>query len=457
MYREDTIAAIATPVGEGGVGIVRISGPDAERIANEIFHPVKRNGKLRSHVLYHGTIRDPQNNSIVDQVLVALMRRPRSYTGEDVAEVNCHGGPLLVRRVLGLVLSRGARHAEPGEFTKRAFLNGRMDLVQAEAVLELIRARTEQGMSLAAGQINGELSKWIGCLREDLVDILVQVEAAIDFPDEDIELLKRPELIAKVAALREKTRVLIESYEWGRLFREGARVCICGRPNVGKSSLLNALLGEERVIVTPIAGTTRDIIEESLNLGGLPVVLWDGAGIRATDDTIEKIGVELSKRHMQAADAVLLVLDGSEPLTAEDRSLISSARSKKSLIVVNKQDLPARLDSESLRSLADGTEVVSVSSTQGTGLETLKVSLRSLLLASNEEPSITITNARHKAALVNAKRTLYETEVALGAGAAAEMVAVNLQETRQALEEIVGGISNDDILERIFSDFCIGK
>src|SRR5918999_4998190 len=313
MYEEDTIAAIATPPGEGGIAIVRISGTGAEGIASKIFSRAQsKNGALKSHRLYHGEIRDPKSNCMVDEVLLTVMRKPRSYTGEDVVEIHCHGGAFLVRKILGLALAQGARHAEHGEFTKRAFLNGRIDLSQAEAVLDLIRARTDKGIELAVQNADGLLSKWVGNLREELVDILVQVEAAIDFPEEEIELLQRHAVIEKISALREKIRVILSTYEWGRLHREGARVCICGRPNVGKSSLLNALLGDTRVIVSATPGTTRDVIEDSLNLDGLPVVLWDTAGIRETQDAVEKIGVSLSRDHIAKADAVIAVLDGSE-------------------------------------------------------------------------------------------------------------------------------------------------
>jgi tRNA modification GTPase len=457
MYKEDTIAAIATPVGEGGVGIVRVSGPDAERIASEIFSCAKDVRKPRSHVLYHGTIRDPDQNCVVDEVLLTIMRKPHSYTGEDIVEVNCHGGPLLVRRVLGLVLSRGARHAEPGEFTKRAFLNGRMDLVQSEAVLDLIRARTEKALSLAADQIKGELSKWVGELREDLLDILVQVEAAIDFPEEEIELMQRRELIAKVEALRGKIHLLIQSYEWGRLFREGAKVCICGRPNVGKSSLLNALLGEQRVIVTPIPGTTRDVVEESINLGGLPVVLWDTAGIRETDDHVERMGVDLSKQYLASADVALLVLDGSEPLTTEDRALLGVIKTKKTLVIINKEDLPRRLEAGCLRQLVGDAEVISVSTTERTGMERLKTLMRNIVLSADPEPPVVITNERHKAALVSSERSLKDAVASLTAEEPAEIVAVCLQEACEGLGEIIGVVVAEDVLERIFTSFCIGK
>ena len=352
MYKEDTIAAVATPAGEGGVGIVRVSGPDAERIAAALFVRAEgKNGELKSHMLHYGTIRDPTSDKILDQVLLTIMRKPRSYTGEDIVEVHCHGGVFVVHRVLGLVLAQGARHAEPGEFTKRAFLNGRLDLAQAEAVLDLIAARTEKGADLALSQIKGELSNWIGDLREQLLDILAQVEAAIDFPEEEIELLERPALVAKIDALREKIIVITDTYEWGRLFREGAKVCICGRPNVGKSSLFNAVLGEERVIVTAIAGTTRDVIEESINLDGLPVVLWDTAGIRDATDEVERIGVNLSREHLEKSEAVIVVLDGSALLTDEDRIFLSSTTKKKGLIAINKSDLEQRLDRDQLRQI----------------------------------------------------------------------------------------------------------
>lgn len=458
MYKEDTIAAIATPVGEGGVAIVRISGPEAEPITKQIFcRSGGKNGNLRSHTLHHGTIRDPETGVVLDEVLLALMRKPRSYTGEDVAEVHCHGGPYLVREVLRLVLARGARPAEPGEFTKRAFLNGRLDLAQAEAVLDLIRARTDGGMRLALGQVRGELSKWVGELREELLDILVQVEAAIDFPEEEIELLQREELRGKVEALRQKIAAIIASYEWGKLFREGARVCIAGRPNVGKSSLFNALLGDTRVIVTPVPGTTRDVIEESINLGGLPVVLWDTAGIRATEDQVERIGVDLSLQRVAEAEAVLAVMDGSESVSREDRSILDAVRGKKGLIVINKSDLPLRLDLNWVSETASEKSLVHVSARDGIGLDGLKHALRELLVNARTEPPIVLTNVRHKAALERAVASLVAAVRALADGRQPELVAVDLQAAKEGLEEIIGVVSSDDILERIFANFCLGK
>src|SRR5262245_44902007 len=458
MYKEDTIAAVATPAGEGGVGIVRVSGPEAERIASVLFVRAEgKNGRLTSHMLHYGTIQEPKSEKILDQVLLTIMRKPRSYTGEDVVEVHCHGGVFVVRRILGLILAQGARHAQPGEFTKRAFLNGRLDLAQAEAVVDLIAARTERGADLALSQVKGEFSSWIADLREQLLDILAQVEAAIDFPEEEIELLERPALIAKVDTLRSEIHVILATYEWGRLLREGARVCICGRPNVGKSSLFNALLGEERVIVTPLAGTTRDVIEESINLNGLPVVLSDTAGIRDTTDDVERIGVKLSHEQLETADAVVVVLDGSTALTDADKVILSSTTKKKGLVAVNKSGLELRVDSEQIRQIAGEKENVTVSATQGYGIQELRKSLREVILPMDIEPPFVLTNVRHKSALSCGAKALADAAVALGEAQPPELIAVALQQAKESLEEVVGRIQNDDILELLFSKFCVGK
>jgi tRNA modification GTPase len=458
MYQQDTIAAIATAPGEGGVAIVRLSGGEAEAIAARIFvRSGKENGPLESHRLYHGRLRDPRSGRVVDEVLLTIMRKPRSYTGESVVEIHGHGGTFVVREVLGIVLAEGARQAEPGEFTKRAFLNGRVDLAQAEAVLDLVRARTGKSAELALQQGRGGLSHWVQDLREELINLLVQVEAAIDFPEEEIELLRRRELRAKISALARKILDISRTYVWGRLFRDGARVCICGRPNVGKSSLLNALLGEERVIVTPIAGTTRDVVEEAINLDGLPAVFWDTAGIHETEDQIERIGVELSRRHAANADAALVVLDGSEPLTSDDEVLLGEIAQRKFLAVVNKSDLPQMIAAGDLRRLAAGCEIVAVSAKTGAGITKLKESLRNLLVATEVEASVVITNVRHRSALQRTEAALSRAAASLGEGYAPEFVAMDLHDARSALEEIIGVIPNENILERIFSQFCIGK
>ncbi|MGH7768412.1 MAG: tRNA uridine-5-carboxymethylaminomethyl(34) synthesis GTPase MnmE, partial [Candidatus Binatia bacterium] len=348
-------------------------------------------------------------------------------------------------------------HAEPGEFTKRAFLNGRVDLAQAEAVLDLIQARTETGLKLAAEQMHGGLSRWVTELREELLDILAQVEAGIDFPEEDIELLQKEEFVAKIDGLRRKISEIVASYEWGKLFREGAKVCIAGRPNVGKSSLLNALLGTERVIVTPVPGTTRDVIEESINLGGLPVVLWDTAGLRDTDHPVEKIGVEFSRRYIEAADATMLVLDGASTHCTEDESILRAVRGKKGLVVVNKNDLPQQLDRSWLAEVAPDKATVSISAKEGRGVDKLKDTLRELLLDMPLEPAVTLTNLRHKTALEKSIAALDSAAKAIHAGASPDLVMVELAEAKDGLAEVVGDIYHDDILERVFKKFCIGK
>jgi tRNA modification GTPase len=459
MYKQDTIVAIATPPGEGSIAVIRMSGGDAERIAARVFFRNRdENRKLQSHRLYHGTLRDPRSARAVDEVLLVIMRQPRSYTGEDVVEIHCHGGAFIARRVLQLVLSEGARQAEPGEFTKRAFLNGRLDLSQAEAVLDLIRARTDRGAALALDQASGNLSHWVEELRSELLNLLVQVEAAIDFPDEEIELLKRQELTQEVAGLTDKILSISNTYEWSRLFREGAKVCICGSPNVGKSSLLNALLGQERVIVTPVAGTTRDVIEESINLDGLPVVLWDTAGIRDTADEIERIGVHLARDYLEKADARIVVIDGSLPLSAEDSELVIATREAKALIAINKSDLPESLSEDRLKSLGRPIKYCRISAKTGEGISELKQALRNLILDKEIEFSpVAITNLRQRSALQRAEHALRHAAESLREGFAAEFVAVDLNEAREALEEITGLINSEDILDKIFSNFCIGK
>ena len=458
MYKQDTIAAIATPPGEGSVAIIRISGIDAEQIAAKVFFRAQgKSGKLQSHRLYHGTVRDPKSARALDEVLLAIMRQPRSYTGEDVVEIHCHGGAFIARRVLQLVLSEGARQAEAGEFTKRAFLNGRLDLAQAEAVLDLIRARTDKSAALALSQATGNLSHWVDELREDLLNLLVQVEAAIDFPEEEIELLRRQELAREVAGLGEKISIISDTYECTRLLREGAAVCLCGRPNVGKSSLLNALLGEERVIVTPVAGTTRDVIEESINLNGLPVVLCDTAGIHNTSDEIESLGVNLARDYLERSDARIVVLDGFLPITPEDIQLLDAARSAKALIAINKSDLRGSLSEDDLESLGCSSRRCRVSAKTGQGIVELKQALRELILDVEVESPVVITNLRQRSALERAERALRHAAMSLRDGFAAELVAVDLNDAREALEEITGLINNDDILDRIFSNFCIGK
>ncbi len=455
MYQADTIAAVATPPGEGGVAVVRLSGPDARRIGSEILG--RKGDGWDSHRLYHGRVRDPARGFVVDEVMFAFLQQPKSYTGEDTVEIHCHGGPYVVRQVLGLVLAHGARHAEPGEFTKRAFLNGRLDLTQAEAVLDLIRSRTDKAANVALGQMEGGLSQEVRDLREQLVDTLVQVEAAIDFPEEEIELLQRAELARKVAGVVDRLSALIDSYEWGRLIREGVRVCIVGRPNVGKSSLMNALLGVDRAIVTDTPGTTRDFIEETVNLSGFPVVLWDTAGLREETEGVERIGIDVTLQRLAESQGCLLVLDGSSPLTGEDRKVMERLRGSQGLVVINKNDLRQRIDRAAVAELLPRLRQFEVSALTEQGLDELRTGLHDCFLDSAEEPEVVVTNVRHKAALDRARSSLAEVHRAMDDGLPPDIVAVDLQEARDSLEEIIGTVTNDDILDRIFSQFCIGK
>ena len=365
MYKADTIAAVATPPGEGAVAMVRLSGPDAKHIGGEMLG--RTDVGWESHRLYYGKVRDPARGALVDEVMFAFLQGPRSYTGEDTVEIHCHGGPFVVRQVLGLALARGARHAEPGEFTKRAFLNGRLDLAQAEAVLDLIRSRTDKAVGVALGQMEGGLSREVQALREQLVDTLVQVEAAIDFPEEEIELLQREELARNVVGIIERISLLVDSYEWGRLIREGVRVCIVGRPNVGKSSLMNALLGVERAIVTATPGTTRDFIEETVSLNGLPVVLWDTAGIRDRTEGVEQIGIDVALQRLAESQGCMLVLDGSSPLTGEDMDVMDRVHERQGLVVINKSDLQQRIDRSAVSSCLPGLRQVEVSALKNQG------------------------------------------------------------------------------------------
>ncbi len=455
MYQADTIAAVATPPGEGGVAVVRLSGPDARRIGGEIL--TRKDAEWESHRLYYGRVCDPDGGAVLDEVMFAYLREPRSYTGEDTVEIHCHGGPFVVRQVLGLTLARGARHAEPGEFTRRAFLNGRLDLAQAEAVLDLIRSRTDKAAGVALGQMEGGLSQAVQVLREQLVDTFVQVEAAIDFPEEEIELLRRDDLSRGIVGIIDSISTILDSYAWARLIREGVRVCIVGRPNVGKSSLMNALSGVDRAIVTATPGTTRDFLEESLNLDGLPVVLWDTAGIRETTEGVEQSGIDVTLRRLADSEGCMLVLDGSSPLVAEDLEVMEKARDKPGLVVINKSDLRSRIDRAAVSNRLPGLRQVEVSALIPQGIDVLKVALRQCFLDSVEEPEVVVTNIRHKAALERARASLMEVHHAINDGMPADILAVDLQDARHSLEEIIGTVTNDEILKRIFSQFCIGK
>lgn len=457
---DDTIAAISTPIGAAGIGIVRISGKDAERIAQSIFKS-KKNKKIsesRNYAMLYGHILDKQN-VIVDEVLVSVMRGPHSFTGEDVVEINCHGGIIAVRKTLELVLNAGARPAEPGEFSKRAFLNGRIDLAQAEAIIDLINAKTEKGLQVAVSQLEGTLSGKIKLLSDELLGLMAQIEAGIDFPEHDIEEISRAHINTKTEAILQDIKKMIESTGTGRVFREGLRTVILGKPNVGKSSLLNALLKEKRAIVTDIPGTTRDVIEEIVNIKGIPLKIVDTAGIRETSDVVEKIGVEKTREASMDADLILLMIDASTGITENDRKLLPLLEGKKCLAIINKIDLKENYDDSQMEKFLGKYEVIEMSLVKGLGLEKLEDKIEELVYTGDvsSQDNMMVTNIRHKNSLERAAESLQHALSALNDQLPTDCIAIDLKAARDALGEITGETVGEDLVDQIFSRFCIGK
>ncbi len=461
MPFRETIAAIATPPGVGGVGLIRISGPSAEGIARRLFRPTKPLTKFISHHLIHGEIVTPETGEVLDDVLVAFMEGPQTYTGEDVIEINCHGGPVVLRTVLDEVFRAGARPAERGEFTKRAFLNGRLDLAQAEAVYDLITAQTREGLCAAADRLRGNLSGRIGAIRDAIADLLAGIEAAIDFAEEDGGVEASGGDFAELKAVIDDIDALAATYRRGRITREGVGIVIAGRPNVGKSSLLNRLLGEKRAIVTDIPGTTRDFIEEALDIGGIPVRLTDTAGIRPPENRIEQEGIGLVWERLSTADAVLVLLDGSRLLTPDDRELLGRVRGKLLIPVINKSDLPQLLDGAELQGLLPESTPppIRISAKYGSGIEGLITAIGETLLVqpAEEAPGMMIAHLYQKASLERAAACLTRAQSGLGAGLPPELVALDLREALDAIGEITGRTTPEAVLERIFAKFCVGK
>lgn len=452
---DDTIAAIATPVGEGGIGIVRLSGPDAANILERLFVPASPlpTGRPQPRALHYGHIVDPATGQVVDEVLAAHMPAPATYTRQDVVEIDGHGGIVALRRILGLCLRHGARLAEAGEFTARAFLNGRLDLAQAEAVLDVVRSRTEVSLQAAVDQLAGRLSDQLRPLRARLVDALAYTEATLDFAEDEIPPQDIGQALAEAAAGLER---LLAEAERGIVYRQGVRVAIVGRPNVGKSSLLNRLLRTNRAIVTDVPGTTRDTLEETLNLRGIPVVLVDTAGIQAEpDDPVERLGVERSRAALAQADLALLVVDTSQPLTDADRAIAGLVRGRPAIVVLNKVDLPAHAELGGDASLP----AVRVSALSGQGLDALEEALVETVLsggvAASEAPMV--TNPRHKEALERALDHVRAAGAAHDRGELPELLAIDLSAAVQALGEITGQAAGEDLIETIFSNFCVGK
>jgi len=455
----DTIAAVSTPLGMGGIGIVRLSGPQALDIAGKIFRSKTPEGPLRPRRFYLGEIIRPDDRRVIDEVLLVFMGQPKTYTREDVVEIQCHSGPLILQEILRAVLQSGARLAEPGEFTKRAFLNGRIDLTQAEAVIDLIHSKTQRSLDLANLQLSGRLAAEVLQIKEGLLDLLTLAEAAIDFPEEEVPEFSPREAVHRIQDAQDRLTAILSTYEEGKVYREGVAATIVGKPNVGKSSLLNALLREERAIVTAIPGTTRDVIEEVANIKGIPLRMMDTAGLRPAKDAIEEEGIRRTRESLARADLAIWVVNGAEPLSQEDMDILPQVRGKKTVVAVNKNDLPQRISPEELQRQIPEASLISISALYGSGIEGLKDAIRFAVLDGKLESSaeIILSNLRHKQALEASQDALSRSKQGLDQNLSPEFIVLDLQQALEALGEIVGETSSDEILERIFNQFCIGK
>ncbi|WP_296111588.1 tRNA uridine-5-carboxymethylaminomethyl(34) synthesis GTPase MnmE [uncultured Limosilactobacillus sp.] len=457
---QDTIAAISTPVGEGGISIIRVSGDDALPVVQKLFRG-KDLAKVATHTINYGHIVDPSNQQEVDEVMVSVMRAPRTYTREDVIEINCHGGLLATNRILQLVLSYGARLADPGEFTQRAFINGRLDLSQAEAVMDLIRAKTDRSMDVALHQLDGDLSRLVRQLRQDILDVLAQVEVNIDYPEYDaVEEMTSQMLREKATMVKERVSGLLKTAQQGKVLRDGLATAIIGRPNVGKSSLLNALLHEDKAIVTNVAGTTRDVIEEYVNVEGVPLKLIDTAGIRHTDDQVEKIGVERSRQAITTADLILLLIDQSRPLSEEDRELITTTEQTPRMVILNKTDLPSVIELNDLKTLVNGDPIIQTSILEQSGMQELGQAISHRFFnegIENRQNQVMVTNARHIGLLKQVESALTEVLSGLDAGLPVDLVQIDMTTAWNLLGEITGDSYQDELLTELFSQFCLGK
>ena len=466
---DDTIVAPATPVGEGGIGIVRISGTKALEIADELF--VSKDGAKPSdyetYTVHYGHIVAPQTNNekrttndeIVDEVLLTVMKAPKSYTKEDVIEINCHGGIQAVKNVLDLAVRHGARLAEPGEFTKRAFLNGRIDLTQAEAVLDVIRAKTEGSLKAAIGQLDGRLSKEVSDILNRLVDIASHIEAAIDFPDEQLDIMKEEGLAGRTEELAGRIKYLIDSFGEGIVLREGVLAVICGKPNVGKSSLMNLLLKRDRVIVAPLPGTTRDAVEETISIKGVPIRVVDTAGIGAVKDALYKMSSDKSKSYIERSDIVLLMLDASTEINEEDLAIIRLVEDKRKIVLINKSDLNRKIDKKSVSGLFKKDVIIEISVEKKKNIELLEKTILDTVYSGRftQGEGALVTNARHKELLDKAYKNISSALGLIREGSHPELIAIDIKEAVFDLGLIVGRSASGDILDRIFENFCIGK
>ncbi len=455
----DTIAAISTALGEGAIGIVRLSGDQAIEIADRLYIGKQKLAEADSHSIQYGHIVDSRTGERVEEAMVSVLRAPRTFTREDVIEINCHGGLMSVNRVLQLALSHGARLAEPGEFTKRAFLNGRIDLSQAEAVMDLIRSKTDKAMNIALKQVEGRLSAKITTLRQALLETLAHVEVNIDYPEYDAETVTHELLLEKTSFVKAEIAKLLMTAAQGKILREGISTAIIGRPNVGKSSLLNSLVHENKAIVTDIPGTTRDVIEEYVNVRGVPLRLIDTAGIRETEDIVERIGVERSRQVLKEADLILLILNYGETLTKEDRALFKAIENMDAIVIVNKTDLDRQIDLEQVQSLADKRPVITTSLLQDRGVDDLEQAIAGLFFEGEiEGGDLTyVSNTRHIGLLEQARATVEDAIGAIESGVPIDLVQIDITRTWELLGEIIGDNVHESLIDQLFSQFCLGK
>lgn len=456
---EDTIAAVATAYGEGGIGIIRISGEEALPILQEIFEFHGDTDTFTSRRMTYGKIIDKEKNQIIDEVLAVYMKGPKTYTAEDVVEINCHGSMVSLRKTLALVLQKGARLAEPGEFTKRAFLNGRLDLSQAEAVIDMIRAKTDKSFDVAVSQLEGRLSLKVEEIRQKLLDLLVDITVNIDYPDEDIEEMTYEKLEESIVETQDMIEKLLATSSTGKMIREGIKIAIVGKPNVGKSSLMNGLLKETRAIVTDIPGTTRDTIEEVLSIRNIPVYLVDTAGIRETSDKVEKMGIEKSKEAFNQADFILFLLDGSRPLEEEDLQIMEFLKERKSLVLINKRDLGEAISIEEISAKLPASQVIEASLLKGQGITEIEDAVEDLVYGGEivQKESMMVNNVRHIELLEQAVKSLTDALHMSERREALDFIEVDVKNAYERLGEIIGETVSDDIINEVFARFCLGK
>ncbi|MBS3630349.1 tRNA uridine-5-carboxymethylaminomethyl(34) synthesis GTPase MnmE [Staphylococcus aureus] len=456
----DTITSISTPMGEGAIGIIRLSGPQAVEIADKLYKGKHLLNDVPSHTINYGHIIDPESKEVVEEVMVSVLRAPKTFTREDIIEINCHGGILTINRVLELTMTYGARMAEPGEFTKRAFLNGRIDLSQAEAVMDFIRSKTDRASKVAMNQIEGRLSDLIKKQRQSILEILAQVEVNIDYPEyDDVEDATTEFLLEQSKEIKQEINRLLDTGAQGKIMREGLSTVIVGKPNVGKSSMLNNLIQDNKAIVTEVAGTTRDVLEEYVNVRGVPLRLVDTAGIRETEDIVEKIGVERSRKALSQADLILFVLNNNEALTQEDYTLYEVVKNEDVIVIVNKMDLEQNIDINEVKDMIGDTPLIQTSMLKQEGIDELEIQIRDLFFGGEvqNQDMTYVSNSRHISLLKQARQTIQDAIDAAESGVPMDMVQIDLTRTWEILGEIIGETASDELIDQLFSQFCLGK